>query len=140
MKDHPDFSGVWCADFKRSKLEIEAPASTTFQMNHEDPFLLVNRMHKAKDFEDQVALQHRTDGKETLFCKGNLEIRIICSWKGTSLVCCSRFMVGESEAENVVTYTLSTDGQELLADERYSGPPRSYHNRWVLVRAKEDTV
>jgi hypothetical protein len=134
MTDHPDFSGVWWADFGKSTLEIEAPASTLFEIHHDDPVLLITRTHKAEGFEDTISLTLSTDGTESLHHRNKVELRIHCSWQGSSLLCRSKILVGDSEAENTVIYTLSPDGQQILADERYVGPPKDYHNQWVLVR------
>lgn len=64
----------------------------------------------------------------------NVEIRSIYVWEGDSLIFISKIISGQSQAENIVRYTLSPDGNELVGDEIYNGLPRSYHNQWVLVR------
>ena len=134
MKNRPNFSGVWCADFRRSKLEIAAPKSTVIQIDHNEPEFLLTRTHEGEDTKDTISLHLSTDGKECVYHKGPLEIRSVCVWEGDSLLFTSRIMSGQSQAENIVWYALSPDGSEIVADETYNGPPKSYHNQWVLVR------
>jgi hypothetical protein len=134
MTDHTNFSGVWRADFQRSKLEIDTPKSTMIQIEHNDPEFLLTRTHEGKDTKDTISLHLSTDGKECIHHKGPMEIRSLCVWEGDSLLFTSRIISGQSQAENNVRYRLSADGSEILANETYNGPPKSYHNQWVLVR------
>ncbi len=134
MTTHPDFSGVWSADFGRSSLEIQAPTSTEFTIRHEEPSLVLSRTHRAAGYEDTFTLELLTDGREQSIRKGDAEIRCRCTWQGESLRFESRILGGGAEALNIVVYTLSEDGRGIVTDERYSGPDRSYRNRWVLVR------
>jgi len=136
MTDRPDFSGVCCADFNRSKLEIDAPKSTVIEIEHNEPEFLLTRTHKSENAEDTISLRLSTDGKECVYYKGPMEIRSVCIWEGNSLLFTSRIMSGQSQGENVVRYSLSADGSELVADETYNGPPKGYYNQWVLVRKK----
>ncbi len=134
MTTHPDFSGSWRADFDRSELEIDAPESSEFTIRHDDPTWVLSRTHKAGDFEDTFTLELSTDGRERIVHRGEMEIRCRCVWEGTSLRFLSRILSGGIEAENVVVYSLSNDGETLVADETLTSPSRSYHNRWVLKR------
>ena len=134
MSDHPDFSGVWRADFKRSRLEIEAPDSSVFRVRHEDPEFVMTRTHAAGGREDTFSVRLTTDGQEHVHHKGDLEIQSRCAWDADGLLFTSTILFGGSEAKNVVRYALSGDGRELWADETYTGPPKSYHNVWVMVR------
>lgn len=137
MTRRPNFSGIWIVNFAESKLEIEAPESSTFKIRHDEPSFVLTRTHKAKDYEDTFSLEMSTDGKEYNIAKGNIEIRGNCKWQGETLVFQSRLLLGTSEGKNVVQYCLSEDGQQLIADERYEGEPKSYHNVWVLYRGNE---
>jgi hypothetical protein len=134
MGIHPDFSGTWRADFGRSRLEIQSPASSVFTIRHSDPSLLLTRTHKAEQYEDTFALQLLTDGRETRMRKGEMQIRCICVWKGNSLHLDSRVVSCGMESRNAVVYTMSEDGRELVAEETFDGPSNKYHNVWVLVR------
>ncbi len=134
MNDRPNFSGVWCVDFGRSKLEIDAPKSTVIQIEHNEPEFLLTRTHKSENTEDTISLRLSTDGKECVQHKGPLKIRSVCVWEGDSLLFMSRIISGQSRAENIVRYTLSPNGNELMGKETYNGLPRSYHNQWVLIR------
>lgn len=134
MTTRPDFTGLWKVDFKQCKLEIEAPTSSEFSMQHNEPLLSLTRTHKAEGYEDTFSLQLSTDGKETITHKGEMEIRSTCVWQGASLCFRSRIRSPGIEAENVVVYSMSEDRQQITADETFKGPPRNYHNKWVLVR------
>lgn len=134
MNDHPNFSGVWSVDFGKSKLEIDAPKSTVIQIEHNEPDFLLTRTHESEDRTDTIRFQLSTDGKEYIHHRGAIEIRSVCVWEDDSLLFSSWIISGQSQAENIVRYTLSPDGSELFGDEMYNGPPKSYHNRWVLVR------
>ena len=134
MNDPPNFSGVWCVDFNRSKLEIDAPKSTIIQIEHNEPEFLLTRTHEGEGTKDTIRLRLSTDGKECVHHKDPVEIRSVCVWEGDSLLFKSRILSGQSPAENIVRYSLSPDGNELVGDETYNGLPRSYHNQWVLVR------
>lgn len=137
MTQRPNFSGIWVVNFAESKLEIEAPESSLFEIRHDDPSFVLSRTHKAKDYEDTFSLEMSTDGKEFNTSKRNIEIRGNCKWQGEILVFESRLLWGTSEGKNVVRYRLSQDGRQLTADERYDGEPKSYHNLWVLNRENE---
>ncbi|MBZ5638964.1 MAG: hypothetical protein LAO51_09450 [Acidobacteriia bacterium] len=134
MSDQPDFSGIWRADFERSRLEIEVPSSTVIRIEHEEPAFVLTRTHAAGDVRDVFSVRLVTDGRETVSRKDSAEILTRCAWEGASLSFHSRILSGGTEATNVVVYKLSPDGGELVADETYQGPPKSYHNTWVLVR------
>ena len=130
----PNFSGVWQVDFRKSNLEIKAPTSSMFTIQHEDPLLKLTRTHKADGYEDTFSLALSTDGTECISQKGDVEIRSTCVWRDATLCFQSRFLVEGAKAENVVIYSMSEDGQEIVADETFVGPLMSYHNKWVLVR------
>ncbi len=134
MTRHPDFTGVWRADFNKCSLEIDAPASSVFAIQHNDPFLLLSRTHRAHDYEDTFALELSTDGEEHTIHKQGTELRCRCVWQGASLCFHARFLLDGVEAQNDVSYSMSPDGKEIVADEKFNGPSRNYHNRWVLVR------
>ncbi len=134
MTQRPNFSGIWVVNFKESKLEIEAPESSLFNIRNDDPLIVLSRTYKAKDYEDTFSLEMSTDGKEFDTSKSNIEIRGNCTWQGDTLIFESRLLRGNSEGKNVVRYRLSQDGRQLTADERYDGEPQSYHNLWILNR------
>lgn len=134
MNEHPDLSGVWHVDFQRSRLEIEAPTSSVFTIQHNDPSLLLTRTHRAEGYEDTASLALSTDGRESVHHKGEVEIRSTCVWQGDSLRFRSEIIAERINALNVVVYTMSSDGREMVADETFTGPPRNYHNEWVLVK------
>lgn len=134
MSDHPDFSGAWRVDFSQSELEIEVPTETMIRIEHKDPLFHLTRTHKSGDYEDTFSIQLSTDGSESVIHKQDIHIRSKCTWQGSSLCFASKILHGASEADNVVVYTLSPDGRQLSADERFSGEPKSYHNRWVCVK------
>lgn len=134
MIQHPNFSGVWEVDFQKSRLEIEAPSSSTFVMDHKDPALTLTRTHRAEGYEDTITLALSTDGSLCINHKGEVEIRSTCVWQGSALCFRSEVLARGIRAENTVVYEMSDDGREIVADETFQGPPRNYHNRWVLVR------
>ena len=134
MIERPNFTGVWRADFDQSNLEIEAPLFSEFTIQHEEPTFLLSRTHRAEGSEDSFSMRLSTDGRESVITKSNAVIRCRCFWEGAALRFESMIAGAGFEAANTVLYSLSEDGREILADERYDGPPKSYHNVWVLVR------
>lgn len=134
MLNRPNFSGVWHADFKRCQLEIQSPQSTVIKIEHNDPQFNLTRTHSANDAEDTLLVKLTTDGQEHIHFIGDVEVRSRCFWEDDTLVFVSRLNRTGFEAENVVRYKLEKEGREILADEVYNGAPKSYHNKWVLIK------
>ena len=138
MPNRPNFSGVWHADFKRSQLEIQSPQSTVIKKEHDDPQFILTRTHSANGANDTFQVKLTTDGQEHIYFMGDMEVHSNCVWDDDSLVFKSRLHRAGFDAENVVRYTLEQEGTEIIADEVYSGAPKSYHNKWVLI--KEEVI
>ncbi len=138
MNSKPNFTGAWQVDFGRSELEIEAPASSLFEIEHDEPSLALKRTHKAEGYEDTFSLVISTDGRQVVTHRGDVEIRSTCVWQENSLCFRSKIIARGSTAENIVIYSLTEDGNAIVADERFTGPPRSYHNKWVLLRQPKE--
>jgi len=128
----PDFSGVWKFNAKESKLEIQAPESTTVEIVHRDPVFRLTRTHVIQGKSDTFSIELWIGGKETLATLRDSELRCRAFWEAGELVFVTKIHSPKGEAENLVRYRLSTSGRQLIATERFRGPGQSYDNLWVL--------
>jgi hypothetical protein len=130
----PDLTGTWRFDPARSRLQISAPDSTEFVLEHRDPRLHLTRTHVFGGKRDVVALDLTTDGKETALKLGGVTLRARAHWEGRTLVFDSTVSRGGEEGTNVVRYTMADDGASLAAEEQFRSASLSYDNLWVLER------
>lgn len=130
-----DFSGTWRFDPAESTLQIRAPDSTTFVIEHREPSLRLSRTHVVGGQSDAFEVLLTTDGRETVVERGGVELRCRASWDGETLVFDTRFVRGGEEAHNLVRYTMAGDRRSFVAIERFRSSGLSYDNRWRFERA-----
>lgn len=131
---HPDFTGNWRFNPDRSSLEITAPESTVFIIQHEEPLFRVDRKHVINGKTDEMTISLKTDGVEVVQTIGPLEVHTTLHWEGEELVLVSRFPGYDPEADNTVRYRLESDGRTLVVDERLRSSRLNYDNTWVFDR------
>lgn len=116
----------------KSRLQIQPPDSSVFQIEHREPSFKLTRTHRVKGQADTFSITLTTDGKEVVVAHSDRVIHSRCYWEGKRLAFDSRIDTKEGEATNVVRYSLSADGRELAAEEHFRGPTRNYDNLWVF--------
>jgi hypothetical protein len=128
----PDFSGAWKFNPQKSKLQIPAPGSGVFHIDHKEPAFHLSRTFMSNGKEDTWGIDLTTDGKEVVQQGKGETVRARLSWDGNDLVFDSKIILKDREATNVVRYHLSEDGQTFTATESFRGPRLKYDNIWVF--------
>jgi len=128
----PNFSGTWNFNPEKSKLQIPAPTSSTFRIDHREPEFHLSRTHVFEGKSDTWGVDLTTDGKEVIQESDGQTIHICLTWEGNDLIFDSKIVMKDREATNVVRYHLSEDGKIFTATERFRGPLLKYDNVWVF--------
>lgn len=128
----PDFSGVWKLNLQASHLEIPAPDSGVFRVEHKDPVFHLSRTFIKGGQEDTWTIDLITNGTEVVQEEKTETFRGRLSWKESDLVLDSTITVGSRTAVNTVTYHLSNEGRTLTTTESFRGPRLKYDNIWVF--------
>jgi outer membrane protein assembly factor BamB len=128
----PNFSGAWRFNPEKSKLQIPAPTSSTFRVDHREPEFHLSRTHVYEGKADTWSIDLTTDGKEVVQQEGDRTIHSRLYWEGNELVFDSKIVLKDREATNIVRYQLSEDGKTFTAIERFRGPILKYDNIWVF--------
>lgn len=131
----PDFSGTWIFNPGKSALQIAAPDSTVFVIDHREPLFRLSRTHTAGDNSDTFSLDLTTDGKEVTLDHGPMRLRARAYWEEDTLVFDAKVNRGGMECTNVVRYSLAADLGSFVAEERFRSSALSYDNTWVLEKA-----
>src|SRR5262249_34009660 len=113
----PDFTGTWKFSPSKSSLQIPAPDSTTFVIEHREPRFHLSRTHIVGGNSDTFSIDLTTDGEEVVRNQGDLEVRARVYWEGETLAFDSRLARGDEQATNVVRYSLANQGQAFIAEE-----------------------
>src|SRR5262249_47325453 len=71
----PDFTGIWKFNRSRSSLQIPAPDSTTFVIEHREPRFHLSRTHVVGGHRDTLSLELTTDGALVVCNHGGLAIQ-----------------------------------------------------------------
>jgi hypothetical protein len=132
----PDFSGVWSLNLQKSKLQIPAPDSGVFTIDHKEPGFRLSRTFVKGGQSDVWSIDLTTDGKEVVQEEKTETFRGRLSWEGNNLVLNSTITITDRTATNVVRYRLSDDGLTLTATESFRGPRLKYDNVWVFDKSK----
>jgi len=128
----PDFSGVWNLNLQKSKLQIPAPDSGVFNIDHKEPSFHLARTFVKDGKNDNWSIDLTTDGKEVVQEEKTETFRGRLRWDGNDLVLDSTISLKDRTATNVVRYHLSDDDQTLTATENFKGPRLKYENVWVF--------
>jgi hypothetical protein len=128
----PDFSGTWKFNPSKSVLQIPAPDSTIFIVEHREPVFRIQRTHVFGQKSDTFALDLTTDGKEATIDRGDMQIRARVYWEGDTLVFDTRLVKQGEEATNLVRYKLAETLDSFTAEERFRSKSLNYDNIWVM--------
>lgn len=130
----PNFSGTWVLDLSRSSLEIPAPDSSIFVIDHDEPQLVAERTHVLGGEANTVRTALETDSVLRSVRVGDLEIPTRVYWDGDALVLEQEWSQGDVQITNHVRYTLADKGETMVADEHMRAGPDSHHNVWTFQR------
>lgn len=136
----PDFTGTWAFNAAMSRLQIPAPESSEFAIEHRDPHFRLTRTLVMQGHRDTFSIDLMTDGSPfRLAHPRGYEIQGRAYWDGSVLAFDSTIEQGDEQATNAVRYHLSDDGRSLTAEERFRSRDLSYDNVWVLDLAPRAT-
>ena len=130
----PDFSGTWRFNPSRSTLQIAAPDSTLFVIDHREPLLRLARTHIVGESRDTFELELTTDGKEVSVRRGDLQLQCRARWDGETLVFETTLSREGMTGTNIVRYTLDAGRSFFVAEEKFRSATVNYDNTWVLER------
>jgi hypothetical protein len=134
----PDYSGSWKANFAKSKLQIPAPESTLFVIEHREPRFKLSRTHTAGEYRDTWSIELTTDGKEVTREEANRTVRCRLTWEGNSLVFAARIRMRDGEEiTDRVKCVMAADGKSFTVYESYRGRTAKADNLWVLERQEQ---
>jgi hypothetical protein len=130
--NRPNFTGVWKFNQNKSVLEIPAPDSTTFIIEHREPYFHLERTHISGKSSDTFTIDLTTDNKTVTTNHGGVEIRAHMVWEADALVFDSEVNRAGKRGTNIVSYQLADNGQTFIADEQFSSKDLNYKNKWVF--------
>lgn len=128
----PDFSGTWKFNPRKSVLQIPAPDSSIFVVEHREPVFRIRRTHVFGQKSDTFSLDLTTDGKEVTVDRGEAQIRARVYWEDDILVFDTRIVKQGEEATNRVRYKLAETLNSFTAEEHFRSKSLSYDNVWVM--------
>src|ERR1039457_60961 len=111
--ERPDFSGKWLFHREKSKLQIPAPDSAVFEIEHREPVFRLKRTLVYAENSNTIAFEVTTGGKEYLLTFPGIEARVTVRWEGATLVLDSTVRTKDDEGTNVVQYALADGGNTL---------------------------
>jgi hypothetical protein len=132
----PNFTGTWIFNPAISVLQIPAPDSTVFVIDHREPVLRISRTHIVGEKQDTFSLDLTTDGQEVSVDRDDLGLNCRAYWDGDTLVFDSKLTRAGEEATNIVRYTLTNGGKTFRAEERFRSSSLNYDNLWMLDRVE----
>lgn len=133
----PDFSGTWKFNPSKSVLQIPAPDSSIFVVEHREPAFRIQRTHVFGQKSDMFALDLTTDGNEVTIERGEVQIYARVYWEGDALVFDTRLVKQGEEAANFVRYKLAETGDSFTAEERFRSKALNYDNIWVMEKESQ---
>jgi hypothetical protein len=127
----PNYTGTWILNLDKSILESrpEGLTSSIFIIKQEGDEFKLSRYHIFGEKKKKISFTMTSDGKTRslkLLFNGKLE------WKEDTLVA----SIWRKNFENIVNYRFGDSQDEFIADEVYTGNPKSHHNLWVFDRNK----
>ena len=128
----PDFTGTWKFNPDKSSLQIPAPESTTFVIEHRDPRFHLERTHVFGGNSDTFSIDLMTNAEAVVHAHAGFEIHASLQWEEETLIFDSKLEREGELATNIVRYSLSDDGQSFIAVEQFCGKEYSYENAWVF--------
>ena len=118
----PDFTGVWKLNLQKSKLQVPAPESGVFRIEHREPSFKLSRTFIRDGKEDTWGIGLTTDGKEVVQEEKSETFRGRLTWVGSDLFLGRRAPFGavrfERQGARVVAFRLSTPRARGMRFER----------------------
>jgi hypothetical protein len=133
----PNFSGTWVFNAQKSALKWTPPSSMTLQINQNDPQVRLTRTQVYDDKSYGWDLDIMADGQKEVVQNSSLyTANIRMYWQGSSLVLDQKITASDgTKATDVVTYSLSPDGNTLQAVEHQAtAGAKSTTGKWVYER------
>lgn len=130
----PDFSGEWTFVPGRSSLQIPAPDSTTFAIEHREPRFRLTRTHTFQGKSDTFTIELTTGGEPVVLHHGPARIEARLVWDGDALKFDSTIEKDGERGSNIVRYTLADGGRTFIGEERFRSPSLNYDNVWVFEK------
>jgi hypothetical protein len=128
---HPNFTGIWKLDARRSTLDAQPPDSVTLYIHQNDPDFHLRRIEVLNGKSFAWSFHGRTDGK-TLEQKGRDGIKSThMYWQGSQLVLEWKSNDKHGEQQKTVRYSLSDGGKTLIAQEL----DNNREIRWVFTKS-----
>jgi len=134
QEQKPNLSGTWIFSPKKSSLQIAAPSSEIFVVQHTDPHLHLTRTLVLNGKSETWSIDILTDGKqEVVEHMGENTVSTRAFWEGSSLVLdkTTSYESGE-KSSNLVKYSLADDGKTFVALEYFTDPNGQHVNKWVF--------
>src|SRR5216683_2730878 len=103
----PDFTGTWKFNPSKSSLQIPAPDSATFVIDHREPLFHLSRTHVVDGTSDTFAIELTVNGEQVVRNHSGMAIQARLYWEGETLVCDSVFVREGESASNIVRYRLA---------------------------------
>ena len=128
----PDFSGTWQFNLSQSALQILAPESTIFVIEHREPHFHLERTHVFGGKSDTFSIALTTDEKAVRSHHSGFEMHVSLHWEGETLVFDSTLERAGEQATNFVRYRLPAEDQVLIAEEQFRSREHRHENRWVF--------
>lgn len=125
----PNLTGTWVLNMSKSKLDNPSRGltGTIFRIRQEGDKFRIRIYHLYGEKEKKIGFKMKADGKTRkvkLIFKGKLE------QKENSLTA----TMWRKNFLNIVNYKFGANGNELIADEVFTGRPRDHHSVWVFDR------
>jgi len=136
-QQHPDLSGEWMLNLKKSKLEAkwaEGLEKGIVKIVHDEPDFRYWRVFIIKGKDDVLSFALPTGGQEKIEENRDRKVTSSLSWKQDTLICTTKTFTGKRESVNIARYYLIPDSARLVTDEIFTDPRMTYHNLWVFEK------
>lgn len=130
----PDFTGKWRFNAAKSALQIPAPESSRFEIDHREPDFRLTRTHVYGGQSDTVTVELTIGAAECSRQLGGVNARLRLYWEGPELVLDSTVRTPDDEGTNVVRYALRDAGGTFVAVEQWRSARHHHDNVWVFDR------
>jgi hypothetical protein len=136
-QQHPDLSGEWMLNLKKSKLEAkwtEGLEKGIVRIVHDEPDFRYWRVFIIKGKDDVLSFALPTGGQEKIEDTRDRKVTSSLSWKQDTLIYTAKTFAGKRETVNIARYYLIPDSARMVMDELFTAPKMNYHNIWVFEK------
>jgi hypothetical protein len=114
-----NFTGIWNANFPKSRFLGPPPAAITVKIEHSDPELQEEMLvAKVDGTEERAIFKCWTNGEQGKNLLNGSAVRGNARWEGEELFIESRMQFGTREMHFCDCWSLSPDGQTLSMEHR----------------------